>query len=64
METLFATQDLNFNGIIDYEDIQIPMEKVTFLTGESGSGKSTLLKMCNGIITPPRVVVFFTADRM
>ena len=59
METLFATQDLNFNGMIDYEDIQIPMRKVTFLTGESGSGKSTLLKMCNGIITPRSGRIFY-----
>ena len=59
METLFSTQDLSFNGIIDYEDIQIPMGKVTFLTGESGSGKSTLLKMCNGIITPQSGRIFY-----
>lgn len=59
MELLFETQGLNFNGLIDYEDIGIPVGKVTFLTGESGSGKSTLLKMCNGIVTPQKGKIFY-----
>lgn len=54
LEALLETKNLNFNGLIDYEDICIPAGKVTFLTGESGSGKSTLLKMFNGIITPQK----------
>ncbi|WP_040195846.1 ABC transporter ATP-binding protein [Candidatus Soleaferrea massiliensis] len=51
-EMLFQTKALCYQGFLEYQDIGIPENKVTFLTGESGSGKSTLLKLFNRSISP------------
>ncbi len=48
---LFELKEVNFKSIIKYPHIQIPKNKVIFLTGKSGCGKSTMLKLLNGIIT-------------
>ena len=48
---LFSIKNLNFQNILQYPDIEIPADGVTFICGESGSGKSTLLKLLNGVLS-------------
>lgn len=45
---LFELRNVRFKDIIHYPDIEIPVGRTTFISGESGSGKSTLLKLLNG----------------
>lgn len=49
---LIRLNGVNFKNIINYPDIEIEPESITFLSGGSGSGKSTLLKLINGIVSP------------
>ena len=49
---MFVLKNVNFKGILNYSDIEIPKGGATFICGESGSGKSTLLKLLNGILSP------------
>ncbi len=46
-------------GNINYPEIKIYPQKITFIHGESGSGKSTLFKICNGLLTPSSGQIFF-----
>jgi putative ABC transport system ATP-binding protein len=56
---LFQTQDLAFNNLIYYPDMEIPKKCVTFIAGESGSGKSTLLRLLNGTLTQSHGDIFY-----
>lgn len=62
MQTLFRTENLQFGGFLNYEDREIPADKLVFITGESGSGKSTFLKLCNGILSPSRGVISYRGE--
>lgn len=44
---MIKTKKLIFTEKIRYPDVEIPEEKVTFITGESGSGKSSFFKLLN-----------------
>jgi len=59
MDALFRTENLGYNGIIDYPDIVIEKGKVSFIVGESGCGKSTLLKLFNASLSPAKGSVFY-----
>ena len=59
MDALFKTENLDYNGIIDYPDIVIEKGKVNFIVGESGCGKSTLLKLFNASLSPSKGSVFY-----
>lgn len=49
---ILQTKDLSFNGIINYNDIQIIENQANFIVGKSGTGKSTLLRLFNGTLSP------------
>ncbi|MCL1904100.1 MAG: ABC transporter ATP-binding protein [Oscillospiraceae bacterium] len=49
---MFKLKKVSFKNIIDYPDMEIRSNEVTFICGESGSGKSTLLKLLNGMNSP------------
>lgn len=59
METIFRTERVNYKNIIQYPDISIKGERITFICGESGSGKSSLLKLLNGTEKPEQGRVFY-----
>ena len=50
-EIIFKTKNLTFNDSIHFPNIEIPKNKVTFISGKSGSGKTTLFKLFNGTLT-------------
>jgi putative ABC transport system ATP-binding protein len=50
-EFIFKTKDLTFNDSIHFPNLEIPKNKVTFISGKSGSGKTTLFKLFNGTLT-------------
>ena len=56
---IFKTKDLVFNNIIHFPDIEIPRNKVTFISGKSGSGKTTLFKLFNGTLTQSSGNIFY-----
>lgn len=49
---VFETNNVSFNNMIQYKDIQIKEGKVNFIVGKSGTGKSTLLRLFNGMLSP------------
>jgi ABC-type cobalamin/Fe3+-siderophores transport systems, ATPase components len=49
---LIEAKKVNFKNILNYPDIEIESEHVTFICGDSGSGKSTFLKLINGVVSP------------
>jgi len=49
---LITANMVNHKNIIQYPDIEIESEQVTFICGDSGCGKSTLLKLLNGVVSP------------
>lgn len=49
---VFKTNNVSFNNMIQYKDIQIKEGKVNFIVGKSGTGKSTLLRLFNGMLSP------------
>ncbi|SMB79627.1 putative ABC transport system ATP-binding protein [Pasteurella testudinis DSM 23072] len=54
MTALLELQNVTFQAqqLLQYPDVQITAEQVTFLQGASGSGKSTLLRLINGTASP------------
>ena len=50
-EFIFKTKNLIFNDSIHFPNLEIPKNKVTFISGKSGSGKTTLFKLFNGTLT-------------
>jgi putative ABC transport system ATP-binding protein len=56
---IIRTEDLSFLDIINYPDIEIFENQITFIEGASGSGKSTLLKMFNLSLSPSKGNIFF-----
>lgn len=49
---VFKTNNVSFNNMIQYKDIQIKEGRVNFIVGKSGTGKSTLLRLFNGMLSP------------
>lgn len=62
MDALFRTQNLNYNGMINYPDIIIEKGKINFIIGESGCGKSTLLKLFNMFYSPKKGEIFYNGE--
>lgn len=58
-EQLLVTENLSFMDFIRYPDMTIPVNAVTFLTGESGTGKSTLLRLFNNSLSPSSGTVYY-----
>jgi len=58
-ELIFKTKDLIFNDFIHFPDLEIPKNKVTFISGKSGSGKTTLFKLFNGTLTQSSGDIFY-----
>ena len=58
-EYIFKTKDLVFNDFIHFPNIEIPKDKVTFISGKSGSGKTTLFKLFNGTLTQSSGDIFY-----
>lgn len=55
---MIEAQNVNYKNIINYPDIKIESDCVTFLCGASGSGKSTFLRLINGAVTPSSGEIF------
>lgn len=49
---IITGSELQFKNLIQYPNIQIEENKMTFLTGESGCGKSSLLRLLNATVSP------------
>jgi len=56
---IFKTKNLVFNDLIHFPDLEIPKNKVTFISGKSGSGKTTLFKLFNGTLTQSSGDIFY-----
>ena len=52
-------KQVNFENLIDYPDLSIETDQVTFICGSSGSGKSTLLRLLNGTVSPRKGEIAF-----
>ena len=48
---ILTAENINFNNIISYAQIEINPQVTTFISGESGCGKSTLLRLLNRSIS-------------
>lgn len=57
MIAVLKTSKLAFMDIINYPDINIEKNSITFINGESGCGKSTLLKLLNGTQSPSKGII-------
>jgi len=58
-EAIFKTKNLTFNDSIHFPNIEIPKDKVTFISGKSGSGKTTLFKLFNGTLSQSSGDIFY-----
>lgn len=58
MKSIFNTSNLQINNI-QYDDLSLLEDEVTFLSGPSGCGKSTLLKLFNGTLSPGWGTVYY-----
>jgi len=56
---IFKTKDLVFNDFIQFPNLEIPKNQVTFISGKSGSGKTTLFKLFNGTLTQSSGDIFY-----
>lgn len=61
-KTIIETKNLSFNEMINYPNMDIISEKVTFITGESGCGKSSLLKLFNATYSPSCGQIFLDGE--
>lgn len=61
---IIETKELSFNGIINYNDIQIHRNKANFIVGKSGTGKSTLLKLFNGTLSPSSGNIIYSENNI
>lgn len=52
MVAMIRITNLKFQHFLEYPDVNIPLGKATFLSGESGCGKSTLLRLLNATLSP------------
>lgn len=48
---MIRLENINYNGILSINSLNIEEKQVTFVVGKSGSGKSTLLKLINNMIS-------------
>lgn len=48
---MIKLENINYNGILSINSLNIEEKQVTFVVGKSGSGKSTLLKLINNMIS-------------
>lgn len=62
MVPIIATKNLSFQDFLEYPDIRIEENAVTFINGPSGCGKSTLLKLFNGTVSPGTGCVMFHGE--
>lgn len=56
---IFTTENLSFENFLNYGNIKISSEGVSFILGKSGSGKSTLLKLLNATLSPSSGEIYF-----
>jgi len=63
-KAIFKTKNLVFNDFIHFPDVEIPKNKVTFISGKSGSGKTTLFKLFNGTLTQSSGDIFFKGQNI
>lgn len=56
---ILETKNLSFNGIINYNNIQIIQNEANFIVGKSGTGKSTLLRFFNGTLSPSSGNIYY-----
>ncbi len=49
---MFQLSNVQYKNILKVDDLCIPAEKITCITGESGGGKTTLLRLLNHMISP------------
>lgn len=59
---ILETKKLSFNGIINYQDIQIIQNEGNFIVGKSGTGKSTLLRLFNGTLSSSSGSIYYLGN--
>ncbi|MBS4912951.1 MAG: ATP-binding cassette domain-containing protein [Veillonella sp.] len=55
---ILTTDNLSFQNTIQYPDIRIPKEAMTFIQGPSGCGKTTLFKLFNNTLSPSTGTIY------
>lgn len=61
---IISVNDVVFQSIIKYPNLEIFKGKTTFIHGPSGCGKSTLLKLINGTTSPDSGDIFFKGNNV
>ncbi len=56
---MFQLDNVQYKNILKVDNLHIPAEKITCITGESGGGKTTLLRLLNHMISPTAGKVFY-----
>ena len=56
---MFRLKGVRYKHILNIEELIIPADRITCVTGESGSGKTTFLKLLNHMISPDTGEIFY-----
>lgn len=56
---MFFLDQVKVKNVIQINQLRIPSQKVTGITGESGSGKTTLLRLLNDMRSPDEGEIFY-----
>lgn len=61
---MIKTKDLIFKNKIEYPNIEIPKNKVTFIIGKSGCGKSSFLKLLNRTLKEEKGEIYYNSQNI
>lgn len=59
MEYILSASGVKYLDLIEYPEINIEENKMTFICGESGVGKTTLFRLFNGTVSPSEGKILF-----
>lgn len=62
MKNILSAQNVHFQTILCYPEIDISKGVATFISGGSGCGKSTLLRLFNGTVSPSSGQLLFKGE--
>lgn len=61
---MFFLNQVKVKNVIQVNQLRIPSQKITGITGESGSGKTTLLRLLNDMRSPDEGEIFYQGKPM
>lgn len=64
MEYILSGTNLQYLDLIEYPEINIEENKMTFICGESGCGKSTLFKLMNASVSPSKGMLTYRGKNL